>query len=43
MTGECDNKDSVWEMLQKEVLYNITWKVINHFYFIEHTVTVLGI
>ncbi|XP_015774925.1 PREDICTED: neural cell adhesion molecule 2-like [Acropora digitifera] len=26
MTGECDNKDSVWEMLQKEVLYNITWK-----------------
>ena len=23
MTGECDNKDSVWEVLQKEVLYSI--------------------
>ena len=22
MTGECDKKDSVWETLQKEVLYS---------------------
>ena len=40
MSGECDNKDSVWETLQKEVLYSvvlqcITWKVVNQkFYFI---------
>ena len=23
MTGECDNKDSVWETLQKEVLCSV--------------------
>ena len=23
MSGECDNKESVWEMLQKEVLYSV--------------------
>ena len=23
LTGECDSKDSLWEMLQKEVLYSV--------------------
>ena len=27
MTGECDNKDSVWEMLQKEVLYSVDYSI----------------
>ena len=33
VSGNCDNKDSVWEILQKEVLYSVVkqflvWTVI---------------
>ena len=29
VSGKCDNKDSVWEMLQKEVLYSVALTVFN--------------
>ena len=29
VSGKCDNKDSVWEMLQKEVLYSVALRVFN--------------
>ena len=29
VSEECDNKDFVWEMLQKEVLYSVALRVFN--------------
>ena len=29
VSGECDNKDSVWKILQKEVLYSVVLRVFN--------------